>query len=296
MRLFSAGGVAVGSLATSYIGVGLSQIRHADGGKTTTETAQQFVRTVIKNYIKKIMNSRKESLALIESNINKYGYHTTIVSSNTVPRYAYTIGLSEKFGFEFILAGAITFLKQDLHNIFNEVVRSLDTTINIEELVVKIDSLGDFSFSRVDDSWSNQMMLGVYDFYDSKKIIVYQIKPDKNHYTLDIPNMEKKRESHSEPLWQWLDRDWNLSASKDSSAITNLDSLRGVPITEVMRWEESEWEMFAGAGPEVAKEDVRVVPISTLLAIDSSLAEALNLEIGKGIWRENFDSKWKKWE
>ena len=55
----------------------------------------------------------------------------------------------------------------------------------------------------------------------------------------------------SEPVWGWLAEDWNYPVPEKSIAATNLDALRGKPITEVMRWEEEEWEMFAGAGPDI---------------------------------------------
>jgi hypothetical protein len=76
--------------------------------------------------------------------------------------------------------------------------------------------------------------------------------------------------------------------------MTNLDALRGAPITEACRWEEDEWEMFAGAGPDVAEEDARLVPLGCLLASDPSLAAVVDLEVGKGLWREP-GGAWVPW-
>lgn len=59
-----------------------------------------------------------------------------------------------------------------------------------------------------------------------------------------------------------------------------------------MRWENLEWELFAGAGPEVEKKDMRVVPISVMLGIDNSLDDILKLSPGKGIWREDKNDDW----
>jgi hypothetical protein len=62
-----------------------------------------------------------------------------------------------------------------------------------------------------------------------------------------------------------------------------------------MRWEEDEWEMFAGSGPDVEKNDIRVVSLGTILGIDSTLLSAVDLKIGEGLWRTDRDSDWNEW-
>jgi len=47
--------------------------------------------------------------------------------------------------------------------------------------------------------------------------------------------------------------------------------------------------------PDVILADFRVVSIGTLLAVDPSLAPALDLEIGKGLWRDDSDGDWNPW-
>lgn len=79
-----------------------------------------------------------------------------------------------------------------------------------------------------------------------------------------------------------------------SEAITDVAALRGDRITEACRWEENEWELFAGAGPDVAKEEMRVVSLGTLLAADSSLEAVLTLTVGTGLWRDAI-SDWHPW-
>lgn len=61
-----------------------------------------------------------------------------------------------------------------------------------------------------------------------------------------------------------------------------------------MRWEQDEWEMFAGAGPDIAEAERRVVPIGVLLAADPSLLPAVDLRIGTGFWRDA-QSEWHPW-
>ena len=76
--------------------------------------------------------------------------------------------------------------------------------------------------------------------------------------------------------------------------MTNLEALKGAAVTEAMRWEVDQWELFSGAGPDVKKEDTRVVPLSTLVLYDSTLDLVMKLEEGKGLWR-NEDMMWNKW-
>jgi len=240
------------------------------------------------------MQDKKQFLALIHSNIIKYGYHITIVNSSTEPRYAYTIGLRNLLGFELIFAGGIYYLKDDLYAIFNSMIKSLDKGSNLREQKL-VNSLGDFSLKKVDPSWTKLMILGAFDFYKINNIEAFQIIPDKNHYTLDVPDMSKKWNPLTEPVWKWLNCEWDLPVPNTSTAITNLKALYGEAVTEVMRWEEDEWEMFSGPGPDVPKEDIRIVSLTTLLGIDESLHPVLKLNIGKGLWRESVHSQWNQW-
>jgi hypothetical protein len=72
--------------------------------------------------------------------------------------------------------------------------------------------------------------------------------------------------------------------------------MMGEPITELTRWEDNEWEMFAGEGPEVEKDDMRVVSLGTILGIDKTLMPAIDLPIGEGLWRTDGDAEWNNWE
>jgi len=138
-------------------------------------------------------------------------------------------------------------------------------------------------------------MLGVFDYYGTHEISAFQIIPDQNHSTLDIPNMSKKWDSSSEPVWQWLGREWDYAVPANSTIVTNIQALLGEPITEVMRLANNEWEMFAGPGPDVQRENMRVVSLGTILGIDKSILPATSLEIGKGLWRDSTDSDWNNW-
>jgi hypothetical protein len=96
-------------------------------------------------------------------------------------------------------------------------------------------------------------------------------------------------------VWQWLTDPWEYAVPDDSVAITNLDALRGKSITEAVRWEEDQWELFAGAGPDVPRDDMRKVPLGTLLAADPTLTAVLGLEIEQGLLRDPADLVWYDW-
>ena len=94
----------------------------------------------------------------------------------------------------------------------------------------------------------------------------------------------------------WLKSPWNYPIPKRSIAITNLDALKGKAIAEAARWEENEWELFAGAGPDVDKADVRIVPLGTLIGADSSLEAAAGLDVGQALRRDPDDLEWREWK
>lgn len=238
---------------------------------------------------------KQQILNLIRSNIKKWGYHVTTVGSTLEPRFVYTIGLSEILNLELIFAGGSFYLHDDLVLIFKTIVKELKKEKGNINQNIEVANLGSFALSSVDSSWSKLMMLGVFDYYKIDQINAIQIIPDSNHFTLDIPDMTKAFDDSSEPVWQWLVKEWSYAVPKDSTVVTNINALLGETITEVMRWEMNEWEMFAGAGPDVQKEDLRVVSLATILGIDKALLPAVDLEVGKGLWRTTADSKWNDW-
>jgi hypothetical protein len=77
--------------------------------------------------------------------------------------------------------------------------------------------------------------------------------------------------------------------------LTDLNTLRGGRITEVMRWEEDQWEIFSGSGPEIPESERRVVPLGILLEADKSLLPALELRLETGFWRDKGESEWRPW-
>jgi hypothetical protein len=241
------------------------------------------------------MNKREELLKRIQSNIDKHGYHVTLVTGAILPRFAYTIGCKEAFGSELIFAGGEFYSQNAVNEIFDQIVNELKKGTDWQRVSLNVNSIGSFSLSRVNKSWSQLLALGALDFYNQFEINALQILPDQVHRTLDVPNMAEEFAANSQPVWQWLVREWDYPVPRDSTAVTNLKVLYGEKATEVMRWETNEWEIFAGAGPDVPKEDMRTVPLAILIGIDKSLEAVIHLKNGKGIWRDPIELEWNNW-
>lgn len=243
-----------------------------------------------------MMNDKRATmLNRIRQNIEKSGHHIYFIVGGASPRYAYTVGLRENTRFEVVLAGASCFMDKEVSDIVNYVASQLNAVTEWHDLSLELKESGVFSLREVNESWSERMLLGAMDYYGTTKIRALQIVPDRQHWTIDIPDLAQDPSSAPELAWRNLGKEWIYPVPKLSTAITNLDALRGEPITEATRWEENRWELFAGAGPDVPKEDIREVPLGMLLAVDPSLEAVVKLEIGKGIWRDSSDRKWHAW-
>lgn len=231
-----------------------------------------------------------EFLEIIRKNIEKYGYHFTLVNGGQNPNYSYSIGLSEKLGFELIIAGGFKSIKEN-ESMFELVYQKLQcgSTVHSQFSLSNNDI---FYLGTVDSSWCEKLMLGVFDYYKVDRITAYQIIPINK--TLDIPLMSDSGILNG-PIWKWLHVDWNIDAPENSYVITDLDALEGKTITEVAKWEDHVWEMFSGPRPDVEEEDIRIVPLGTFLGIDDTLKPILNLVVGQGLWRDNKDSDWQDW-
>jgi hypothetical protein len=237
---------------------------------------------------------RKAALDRIRQNIAQRGFHTYVITGGGDPHYAYTIGLIQSLGAELVLAGAYFYLLDDVAKIIEGIAAELKPPVAWETQKIDLGSWGVFSLRRVHMSWATMLMLGALDFYQVKEVQAFQIVPDEAHWTLDIPDLSKPWSPTAAPAWKWLHEEWAYPVPSKSVAITNLGALRGERITEVMRWEEDEWEIFAGAGPDVPQEERRVVPLGVLLAADESLLPVVNLPIGAGFWRDAV-SEWHPW-
>jgi hypothetical protein len=237
---------------------------------------------------------RNIALQTIRQNIAHHGHHLYIVSGGPDPRSAYTIGLSETLGHELLLAGALSYMIEDVRAIVRGIAEQLRRSQAESGSTLLIPPLGFFVLRETHPSWASELALGAFDYYGKGDIGVLQIIPDEAHWTVDIPDMSIPWSATSQPIWQWLRQEWTLPIPRTSHATTNLAALRGEFVTEAARWEDDYWELFAGAGPDVTDEERRVVPLGTLLGADPSLSPVVQLPVGDALWREQA-SDWHPW-
>lgn len=242
-----------------------------------------------------ISENRQKALSEIWEHIAQYGFHTYIVTGGGYPHFGYTIGLTESLGAELILAGAYYYRLDDISKVIKTVVAKLQSIVSWHMKPLNARPWGTFALRKVDRSWAEALMLGAFDFYGVNNIEAYQIVPDEAHWTIDVPDLTQPWTPSQSPGWRWLKEEWEYPVPKDSVALTDLNALRGGRITEVMRWEEDQWEIFATAGPDTTEADRRVVPLGILLATDPSLLPAVNLPVGSGLWRDA-ESEWHAWQ
>lgn len=237
---------------------------------------------------------RKQALDQIQGNISRRGHHVYVVSGGATPRFAYTIGVSESIGLELILAGAVFYMKDEVLTIVNDIAAQLKA--HRDQKVFEVAGQGSFTLREVHASWTTALLLGALDYYRVRDVPALQIVPDEAHWTVDVPNLTAPWSATTAPVWRWLHAPWTYPIPTDSTATTDLAALRGERVTEAMRWEEDEWEIFAGDGPDVPKDEIRVVPLGTLLGADESLVPIIKLSRGEGLLRDHDpNSCWRPW-
>ena len=193
--------------------------------------------------------TREAWLKLVRSHMATYGHHITLVSGGPLPRFAYTVGLSPSMGVELVLAGAVSLSAAEVRRAINQVAAQVVASDGRARSDFEIDGLGRFSLLEVDGSWIGAMRLGACDFY-GRGLRVMQIRPDGPHRTVDVPDLSRSWDPNAERVWRWLHEPWDYPVPPKSVAATNVAALHGASVTEVVRWEEGYWEMFAGPAPD----------------------------------------------
>jgi len=100
----------------------------------------------------------------------------------------------------------------------------------------------------------------------------------------------------TEPVWRWLHEPWTYPVPQTQRLQPISQPFAEIESRSLCAGRENEWEAFAGTGPDVPKDDVRVVPLGTPLAVDETLVPAVHLAKGEGLWRDpNPKSEWQSW-
>ena len=151
-----------------------------------------------------------------------------------------------------------------------------------------------FTLEKVDSSWVEKLALGAIDYYGSAKPMRQLVAKDSPR-TIDIPEMRQPWSAETAPAWRWVEEPWALPFDESCTVLTNLRALQGEPITETMRWDDGEWELYAGDGSQVTDEDRREVAFGTLIANDPSLLQVAELQPDSGLWRASAAESWRPW-
>ena len=236
----------------------------------------------------------------IRADIEESGRHVACVSGGQSPRYLYTIGLSAKVGFELVFAGQAQIPNQVATSILHSIAKELESGKSVKKLRVDNRKFGSFTLSEAQPTWSRRMLSEVAIYYEGKDIRAMQVLPEPERATIDIPPMEEVFDPGRHRVWQWLDGNWPYEISAQAQVVSNLEALQGYAVSELVRWEDSEGQMFSGPGAEGADDELVNLPLATLLGFDKSLEAALNLEIQSGLYRE-FDEQgqegpWQPWK
>jgi hypothetical protein len=245
--------------------------------------------------------SREHALEVIRHNIETSGFHIYVVGAGIVtPRFAYTIGLRESLGAELVLAGALYYETTDdvleiLHAVRKQLAKATHSKLGSRwHAEVTVRGKGTFTLRKAAPPWS-KLLLGALDYYQLDDIDAYQIVPDSKHRTIDVPDMTRPWCGADERIWNGTEA-WPYTVPEDSRVMMPLDVLLGEPVTEVARWEEDYWEMFADVDRPSTEGEARLVSLGFMLAVDPSLELAVDLGIGQGLEREDTASEWIVWE
>lgn len=219
------------------------------------------------------------------------GCQFTIVAPSSCPRFAYTTGLKDELGVDFLVPGLSRFSDSDLVDIVEQCVAARRNG----QQHAHVGALGDFEMRSADSSWVEILALGARKQYGTLTPFL-QIAQSRRDSTIDTPDTSKPWSASTEPVWKWLKDPWTLDIPAESTATTNLAALSGSRVTEATRWEPDEWELFAGSGPDTPTDELRVMPLATFLAVDPTIAAVLKLQIGEGFWRDAAELDWHVWE
>ena len=224
--------------------------------------------------------------AHIRVEIATSGVYAALVQDGQTPRVGYTVGLTEDGLPEVVLAGGMALLAKP-------VLRTLKSSAVVSRAgrladggFLDLPGVGPFRAFAAHPSWARLLLGRARDYYERDDIPALQLVPDGDLRTLEVPDMSEPWDPGRAPIWRWLGEEWDSELPRDALAVTDLDALRGAPITQAGRWEWSQWQMFTGASAERSPDVIRVVPLATMLTLDPSLEPVTRLAIGEVILRE----------
>jgi hypothetical protein len=231
-----------------------------------------------------------------ERRIERDGYVLYWVFGGPTPSWYYTVGLGAEGAVpELVVAGTTVLLRDDLQIALGDLadrVRSSGTRLETGG-AVEAGALGTVGLRSVHPTWSAHLLLGAADHHRGRAFDALQLVPTVTF--VDTPDLSQTYDADREPAWRWLTEPWPFSLPTEALAITDLGALHGDPVTVVNHHRddaEAPWEFYSGTKTP-AEAAMRLVPVGTLVAIDPTLSDALELEPGTWAERESETAPWE---
>ncbi|MCA9793555.1 MAG: DUF4262 domain-containing protein [Candidatus Eremiobacteraeota bacterium] len=228
------------------------------------------------------MDFRQQLLAQIRQNIERSGRHLYAVGGGASPPFFYTIGLYPKHGAELILAGGLGLPPGAAGHLLDAAARHLESLLKPEDFRFEYADCGCWGLRPVDPSWSERLLLGAHDYW-SKRVPAWQLIPEAEHKTIDMPNLAVP--FCVEPTWRFYEEDWPHSVDPASPVLTHLAALRGPLIQQLVRWRPDFWEMYTDSAQEIDESQIIHTPLGVLVAYDPTLTAAFDVPLGTGLYR-----------
>ena len=230
-------------------------------------------------------------------NVEQQGWHYHRVLAGPDPSYSYSIGFEKSFGSpEVVMAGTIYFFPDSLRKAFRELADRLRSGLTIDAGVsLVLEPLGEVTFGDVHPSWSERLLLGDLDFYAGLNFRALQLLQAPDRRAIDTPDMSKPFDPSAELPWRWLVEEWPHQIPESTRVFTDLDALRGQVVTMISHDapepESTDWQALS-LSTAPSDEVARIAPFGTLLAVDPTIGQVLDMPANHWATREDRDDPW----
>lgn len=204
--------------------------------------------------------NKQDYIQLISNNIQRHGYHVYAITTNPKEfSYIYTIGLTEKFGFEMIMAGWIKLDVNSQSMIIKHIIENLTKEpknfsqdyhgrhfILNNILLNQVESTLLVGLEQVSNFWMEDLMIGALDYYQDRPITAFHVKPlQEDFWLMTIPNMSNPIvDNNNSPLWQCYFNEERDVGEKCNFYVDEC-VLRGKPILEVINFDNINWQLLS---------------------------------------------------
>lgn len=188
-----------------------------------------------------------------------------VAGGESFPRLVVGVDL-DWIGVDLVLAGVSSLLGEDAILL----VASVAIGMKDGDLRGVGRAVGGVKLQPIHESWTGLSLLS--ELGVGRRPAIQVVPLDSRHLTIDVPTMSSPWSSETAGAWLRLSHHeaWPHSFPDTTTVVTNHAALSGNPITEISRWADGEWQMFAITADDLQPEevDIRVVPMLTLVSLD----------------------------